>query len=32
VYKMPKDISEEEHNLLNDYVESRKRRQMLWVW
>lgn len=29
VYKMPKDISEEEHNFLANYVQSRKRRQML---
>lgn len=29
LYKMPIDISEEEKNLLNEYVESRKRRQKL---
>lgn len=29
VYKMPKDISEEEQNLLKEYIESRKRRQVL---
>lgn len=29
MYKMPKDLSEEEQNLLKEYVESRKRRQML---
>lgn len=29
VYKMPKDITEEEKNLLQKYVDSRKRRQVL---
>lgn len=29
MYKLPKDISDEEQNLLKEYVESRKRRQML---
>jgi hypothetical protein len=32
MYKVPSDISEEETEFLKSYVDSRKRRQMLWVW
>jgi hypothetical protein len=32
MYKIPKEISEDETEFLKSYVESRKRRQMLWVW
>jgi hypothetical protein len=31
MYKIPKEISDEESQFLKSYVESRKRRQMLWV-
>jgi hypothetical protein len=32
VYNIPKDLSEEEEHFLSSYIESRKRRNLLWVW
>jgi hypothetical protein len=32
VYNIPKDLTEEEEQFLNSYIESRNRRNLLWVW
>jgi hypothetical protein len=32
LYNLPKDIDENEKDILNSYIESRKGRGLLWVW
>jgi hypothetical protein len=32
LYNTPEDLSEEEKNILESYIESRRKRELLWAW